>query len=315
MTLYSLSEVLNRIKLQQNVFFLVIVILFMILIVLVNIIVKSILKNLYGMLGTIRQVQMGDLNIRVENYGMDEMGELGSQFNVMLDKIQNLMEENINREVLAKNSEIRALQNQINAHFIYNVLESIKMMAEIDGEYEISDAITSLGKLLRYSMRWTSPLVTLEEELEYIKNYMDLINLRFDYRIHLAVHAPKIAYLQQIPKMSLQPIIENAIIHGVEELAEDATIYIKAYIKDGIMTIEITDTGRGMTPEQLDQLKKRIAGEIEVSGGSGNSIGLKNVQDRIQMTFGNEYGISVISKIDCFTKVIMKVPTYEGKGK
>ena len=225
------------------------------------------------------------------------------------------MVKSFQMEVLSQNSELRSLQNQINAHFIYNVLESIKMMAEIDEEYEISDAITSLGKLLRYSMRWTSPTVTLEEELEYIKNYLDLINLRFDYRINLAVHMPKVAYLQQIPKMSLQPIIENAIIHGVEELAEDATIYIKGFIKDDTMTIEITDSGRGMTLEEIQQLRRKIAGEVEVSGGSGNGIGLKNVQDRIQMTYGSQYGIDVVSKIGCFTKIIMRVPIYKGKVK
>ena len=314
-TLKSLDGVMKRNQFQRNIMLWVLLLGFTVMIIVVNMLVKSILRNFYNMLEIIRQVQLGDLNVRFENCGMDEVGELGNQFNVMLDRIENLMAENINREVLAKNSEIRALQNQINAHFIYNVLESIKMMAEIDEEYEISDAITSLGKLLRYSMRWTSPTVTLEEELEYIKNYLDLINLRFDYRINLAVHMPKVAYLQQIPKMSLQPIIENAIIHGVEELAEDATIYIKGFIKDDTMTIEITDSGRGMTLEEIQQLRRKIAGEVEVSGGSGNGIGLKNVQDRIQMTYGSQYGIDVVSKIGCFTKIIMRVPIYKGKVK
>ncbi|MCD7819940.1 MAG: histidine kinase, partial [Lachnospiraceae bacterium] len=99
----------------------------------------------------------------------------------MLDHINELMEDNIHREVLAKNAEIRSLQNQINAHFIYNVLESIKMMAEIEEKYEISDAVTRLGRLLRYNMYWKSGTMTVREEIEYIRNYIALMNLRFDY--------------------------------------------------------------------------------------------------------------------------------------
>ena len=246
--------------------------------------------------------------MRVEHTGSDEMGELGANINLMLDTIKRLMEENIDRELLMKNSEIRALQNQINAHFIYNVLESIKMMAEIDEEFAISDAITSLGKLLRYGMKWSTKNVTVKQEIDYIKNYLDLINLRFDYRINLALTIPDNIYNQQIPKMSLQPIIENAIYHGIEELAEDSSIYIKAIIEGKDYTIEITDSGRGMTEVEVKELQKKISGEIDVGGGSGNGIGLKNVQDRIQIAFGPNYGISVASKLNCYTKVMIKLP-------
>ena len=195
---------------------------------IINLLVNHVLKKFYEVLSTVRQVRNGNLDVRTREDGRnDEMGELAHQINRMLDEIQKLMDENIKREVLVKDSQIRALQNQINAHFIYNVLESIKMMAEMKEEYDISDAITSLGKLLRYSMKWTSETVLVSEELEYIKNYMALINLRFDYEIYLAVNIPEEIMGQRIPKMSLQPIIENAIIHGVEELADDTTIYIK----------------------------------------------------------------------------------------
>ena len=146
----------------------------------------------------------------------------------MLDNIQVLMREKIQQEVLVKNTEIKALQNQINAHFIYNVLESIKMMAEIDEKYEISDAITALGELLRYNLKWVSSNVTIREEVAYIRNYIRLMNLRYDFAIILSVNIDDDIYSQSIPKMSLQPIVENAILHGIAELGEDATIYIKS---------------------------------------------------------------------------------------
>lgn len=278
---------------------------------LVNGIVKHMLKQFYDILKSIRRVQAGDLDVRNENCGKDEMGELGSQINTMLDRIQKLMSDNINREVLVKNSEIRALQNQINAHFIYNVLETIKMMAEIDEEYAISDAITALGKMLRYSMRWISKNVKVNEELEYIRNYVKLMNLRFDYEIILSVNIPEEFMNQEIPKMSLQPIVENAILHGIEEVAEDTTIYIKAYRKGADWMIEITDSGKGMTEEQVNALKRKIAGQIEASGGSGNGIGLKNVQDRITIAFGEKYGLDIVSQLGCFTKVMVHLPYCE----
>ena len=210
------------------------------------------------------------------------------------------------------------IQNQINAHFIYNVLESIKMMAEIDEKYEISDAITALGNLLRYSMRWTSGNVTVENELDYIKNYLALINLRFDYEIYLSLNMPEIMLKQEIPKMSLQPIVENAIYHGIEQMAEDTNIYIKGQIEDGDCIIEITDAGKGMSEEEVRLLTQKINGEIEANGGSGNGIGLKNVQDRMKVKFGNQYGISIASKIDCFTKIQVRIPmihqTYKEEG-
>ncbi|MDD6155588.1 MAG: sensor histidine kinase [Lachnospiraceae bacterium] len=278
---------------------------------LVNGIVKHMLKQFYDILKSIRRVQAGDLDVRIENCGKDEMGELGSQINTMLDRIQKLMSDNINREVLVKNSEIRALQNQINAHFIYNVLETIKMMAEIDEEYAISDAITALGKMLRYSMRWISRNVKVNEELEYIRNYVKLMNLRFDYEIILSVNIPEEFMNQEIPKMSLQPIVENAILHGIEEVAEDTTIYIKAYRRGADWMIEITDSGKGMTEEQVNALKRKIAGQIEASGGSGNGIGLKNVQDRITIAFGEKYGLDIVSQLGCFTKVMLHLPYCE----
>lgn len=304
----DISGAIGKIRHMRNLFVLFAIAMIPLLVIGINAVVKSVLKQLYQMLKAIKEVQAGNLDVVIENCGTDEMGELGSQFNKMLSEIKHLMEDNLNRELLAKNSEIKALQNQINAHFIYNVLESIKMMAEIEEKYDISDAITTFGKLLRYSMRWTSGNVTVEEEINYIKNYLKLINLRFDYEIYLSLNIPEVVYKQQIPKMSLQPIVENAIYHGIEQMAEDTNIYIKGIINGEDCMIEITDAGKGMSEEEVVQLYKKIAGEIETSGGSGNGIGLKNVQDRIKMSFGDAYGIEIASKLGCYTKIRVRVP-------
>lgn len=308
----SLKEEFNGLHGNRNEFICVLLVSSIALAYLVNFVVSRLLARFYDILQSIREVQKGDLNVEIKDCGNDEMGELGSQINKMLERIRHLMEDNLNRELLVKNSEIRVLQNQINAHFIYNVLESIKMMAEIDEKYDISDAVTSLGKLLRYSMRWTSGNVTVEEELEYIRNYLALINLRFDYEIYLSLNMPDIILHQEIPKMTLQPIVENAIHHGIEQIAEDTNIYVKGMMEDGDCIIEITDAGKGMSEEKVEELHRRIHGEIEADEAEGNhkgnGIGLKNVQDRIQISFGEKYGIRIASKLGCYTKVQVRIP-------
>lgn len=304
----SMKSEMSRIAGIRARFLLLIGVFLIILIFIINYIVHRMLKQFYMILHSIRQVQKGDMNVVIEDCGKDEMGELGSQINIMLARLKRLMEDNLNREFLVKNSEIRALQNQINAHFIYNVLESIKMMAEIDEKYEISDAITALGKLLRYSMKWTSGNVTVEQEIDYIHNYLALINLRFDYEIYLSLNIPENIMIQEIPKMSLQPIVENSIYHGIEQMAKDTNIYIKGFQEDEDCIIEITDAGKGMSEEEVRRLYQKISGEIDSAGGSGNGIGLKNVQDRIRISFGPEYGLEFSSKPGMYTKVRVRVP-------
>ncbi len=304
----NITENIQKVYSTRNLFILGMAALMILLAVLTNQIVHGLLRQFYDILRSIRKVQNGDLDVVIENCGKDEMGELGTQINEMLHHIKELMDDNLKREMLAKNSEIRALQNQINAHFIYNVLESIKMMAEIHEEYDISDAVTALGKLLRYSMRWVSGNVLVEQELEYIKNYMALINLRYDYEIYLSLNMPELILKQEIPKMSLQPIIENAICHGIEEIAEDTSIYMKGFLDGNDCIIEITDNGKGMGEEDVEKLRLKIAGELDSNGGSGNGIGLKNVQDRIHIAFGSEYGIEIASKLGCYTKIVVRIP-------
>lgn len=312
-TVNGLQKEMENIKILRLQFIAIMAVIVCALVILIHFVVKGVLCRFYKILFSIREVQKGDLDVVIDDCGRDEMGELGTQINKMLERIKQLMNENIQRELLVKNSEIKALQNQINAHFIYNVLESIKMMAEIEEKYEISDAVTTLGKLLRYGMRWVSGNVTVKEEIEYIKNYLLLINLRFDYEIRLSIKMPDIIYEQEIPKMTLQPIVENAIYHGIEQLAEDSVIYVKGIVKENDCIIEITDAGRGMSEEELENLHKKIAGEIETSGGSGNGIGLKNVQDRIKLSFGENYGIDIASRLGCYTKIIVKIPLIKNR--
>lgn len=306
------DEKLGNISTRQFQVIVSMVLLFAAMILLINLTVNRLLRKFYETIKVVRTIQDGNIETRIPDLGTDEIGDLSRQINKMLDRIQDLMQENINREVLIKNTEIKALQNQINSHFIYNVLESIKMMAEIDEEYLISDAVTSLGELLRYNMKWVSHNVTVRDEINYIKNYIQLMNLRYDFEILLNIKIEPDIYKQEIPKMSLQPIVENAICHGIVENAEDAVIYIKAVSYQDRFEIAITDSGSGMTEEQLSKLEQKVQGKIETNGGAGNGIGLKNVQDRIRIQFGERYGLRFYSKEGCYTKVCVVLPLKQG---
>lgn len=274
---------------------------------------RRMLRGFYGAFDGIRAFANGDTGAVVEVAGEGEVAGFAREAGRLLDQLRQLIRDNIRRETQIQSAETRALQNQINAHFIYNVLEAIKMMAEIDEEYEIADAVTTLAKLLRYSMKLESGGVTVERELDYIQNYVTLMNLRFDYVISLRVDVPPELLGQKVPKISLQPIVENAVVHGAAVLAADTTITVKGALdrEHGRFSIQIIDEGRGMEVSDLARLHRQIAGEEPAPVGSGNGIGLSNVQTRIRMAFGAEYGIQVDSQAGRGTKVSVTLPYVE----
>lgn len=304
----SLKDVYEQIWTLQKLVIINVIILIGIVTILINKSTKIIFQNFYKILDVIQEIQKGNLDITLDDFGKGEIGELGRNIQTMSYNISKLMKEKVAQEIVVKDTEIKALQNQINAHFIYNVLESIKMMAEIEGIFEISDAITYLGKLLRYSMNWKSPKVKVKEELQYIQNYMALLNLRYDYEIDVNISLPDCILEEYIPKMSIQPIVENAIKHAIEEVAEDTTLYIKGKLLEEYFTIEVTDFGAGISREKVDQLKMKILDDTVEQQVSSNGIGLKNVQDRIRLCFGVEDGLEIVSKEGIFTKIIIKIP-------
>lgn len=272
--------------------------------------IRLVLKQLYQVL---ESIEFADgANVDIAESKRDEIALLDSGIRSMTERIQSLVSESVHRERMVRSAEIRALQNQINAHFIYNVLESIKMMAEIQGECDISDAIAALGKLLRYNMSWPSASVRVEEELAYIRNYIALTRLRREDEIHLSIHLPPELLKHPIPKMSLQPIVENAINHGMADLCRDASIEIigEARTIGGkpAFQIHITDSGCGMSPQALEQVRRHLAGLGDLPKAGGHGIGLKNVQDRLRLLFDEPCGLEIQSEQGVYTKVTITFP-------
>ncbi len=281
--------------------------------VAVSALTRRILRGFYRAFDGIRAFAAGDMEAKVEVAGEGEIAEFAREAGGLLEQLRRSLQDNLDRETQIQRAEIRALQNQINAHFIYNVLEAIKMMAEIDEKYEIADAVTTLGKLLRYSMKLEGGNVALSRELDYIRNYVALMNLRFDSVITLVIDVPEELMEQKLPKVSLQPIVENAVVHGAAALATDSTVRLRGEIdrQRKRFTISIADEGMGMDGGTLERLRRQISGEEPAQSRSGNGIGLKNVHDRIHLSFGEEYGLRVESSPGAGTTVLVDLPYRE----
>lgn len=307
----SLTALTYSIKKTRNSIIIIAIVVISILSAVTYIITSLILKKLRIIISTMHKVQDGDLDVDIPVWGGDELGELAHHFRKMLQNIKELISMVLRKQAVAKDAEIRALQSQINSHFIYNVLESIKMMAEIEGQHEISDSITSLGKLMRYSMNWEHHYVELKHELNYIKNYIALSNMRYDNETKLEIDVPIELRNYKIPKMSIQPLVENAIKHGINPKDTDGTIQIRAYIRDQTVLIEVTDDGVGISSDELNILQQSIRDNMEVgqedkAGKKG--IGLGNVNERIQLFYGTDYDLNIKSEKDMYTTVTLELP-------
>jgi len=311
--LYRISSaniMVNRLDKVRNYILLGIGMGIIILSFMVYFIISILMKKLKKIIGFMRKVQDGDLDIDIPVYGNDEMGELSYHFRKMMVKVKKLITVIVQKQIAVKEAELKALQSQINKHFIYNVLEAVNMLAESHHEYEISEIITSLGRLMRYNMNWDKQYVMLEEEIENTKNYVNLMNARYGnlFTLELDIDAPLLKH--EVLRMLVQPIVENAVVHGFEKKGQGGLISISACIRDNAMFVIISDNGTGMDKETLGKLRRDIepgnAGEHYQGGRTG--IGLKNVNTRIKLFYGKDYGLMIESEEDSFSSVTMKLP-------
>ena len=227
----------------------------------------------------------------------------------MTEQLRNQIEEIKKEQNLIADTEMKAMQNQINAHFIYNALETIKMQAVIAGESDVEESINVLGKLMHYCLRWRVHTVTLEEEVDYIRAYVYLLNIRNDYMISLETEIQPDYKSVIIPKMSLQPLVENAFYYAIEPLGKDAVIRVYTEDSDvyGRIWICVRDFGKGISKEKQEELKKYLEDDSYEKDTAG-SIGLKNIQQRLSMFCGKDYRIKIESAEGEGTLIKIPVP-------
>ncbi|GMQ56090.1 sensor histidine kinase [Vallitalea sediminicola] len=250
----------------------------------------------------INKVEQGDLTVRTEVHSNDEIGQLGDSLNNMISEMEVLIDKLVKEEQAKKEVELEALHAQINPHFLYNTLNTIKWMAKIQGNKSVSRAITALIKLLRISTNLGRDMITLGEEIDYVKNYIVIQKLRFNEAINLIYNIDSECLGLTVPKLFLQPIVENSIIYGIGDDNNDLNIEIKAFIMGEDLIIEITDDGPGIEDKILENIFKSTTDRNKFS-----KVGLNNVNQRIKLYCGSDYGLQIETKVGVGTLVRVKL--------
>ena len=245
-------------------------------------------------------VRDGRFDTRAEATTHDEVGELAEDFNVMAAEIQRLINEVYRVNLKEQEAEILLLQSQINPHFLYNTLETISMMAVERDRLDISDTVTKLGKMFRYSSAGTANRVPLVSELAFAENYMAIQALRLGNRIAFEVAVPEGFYRCLVPKLSIQPFVENVIDHGLEE--RPVRIRVTARQEGGDLVVSIRDDGKGLTASSAAALETRIRSPDEENaapapfGSIRRGVALRNIHHRIALLHGPLYGVSAFAE-------------------
>ena len=241
----------------------------------------------------------------------DEIGTLYNQYQTMLEENNRYIKSEYENKMILMDTQMKALESQINAHFLYNTLEAINSLAEIEGAEDISVMALALGDMFRYSIKTKGALVTLEKELAHVKNFVAIQQIRFDNGFRFEMDVPEDLYSCRILKLILQPLVENALYHGLLHCNAGSSIYLSARKENKIIYFTVKDDGVGMASETLEQLQKLLEEKPkfgELSQHANESIGLKNINARIRLYYGEDYGLSVKSEQRCGTTVQIKIP-------
>ena len=292
----------------SGVMILAVVITLIVTLLLLNRILTGVVKPLKKLEKYMVQVNPDNMDQRMEILTDDEIGHLSMKFNQMMDRIRNLKEQVIEEQEDKRKYELQALQAQINPHFLYNTLDSIIWMAETN-DSNIVAMTEALAKLFRISLNKGNEEISLERELEHVKNYLIIQSMRYADKFTYEISAePGVERCRTI-KLILQPIVENCIYHGIKKKRGTGKITIRAYRREQNLIIEVSDDGCGM-PEEI--CRKILSDEIESENISGSGIGVKNVNERIQLRFGKKYGLSYSSEEGVGTTVTYVLPYNEG---
>lgn len=268
---------------------------------------KSIYSPIKKLTKAIRKFGEGDLDIRVASKRTDELGKLSDNFNDMTTRMKKLIDSIEVQEKRKKETEIRFLQAQITPHFLYNTLNSIKSLARLGRGEDISNMVVALISLLRVSVSNTKEFITIEEELNYVKSYIKIMEYRYDKKINISYHLAEDIKDCGILKFIVQPIVENCIIHAFNETLSDCTIAITVYKKENDVILEISDNGVGTDKDSINQA---LYGDKESHLIKFNGIGIYNINERLKLNFGDKYGLVYNSIIGNGTTVQMRMPYF-----
>jgi two-component system sensor histidine kinase YesM len=284
-------------------------IILLIIVVFLSIVLSSkIARPIRSLELCMKKVEKGEFDIRADVYTSNEVGELSKTFNIMTSKIKELMNQNIKEQELKRKSELKALQSQINPHFLYNTLDSIIWMAESENKEEVILMTSSLAKLFRLSISKGNETISIKDEIEHIKSYLTIQKMRYKDKLDFKIDVDKNILKYRVLKIILQPLVENSIYHGIKNTLDTGLITIEGKKVENKIFLKVTDNGNGMTPDQVDSIfdKKKMKNK-----NTGSGVGVRNVNERIKLYFGNEYGLIYKSEIEVGTTVNVWLPVME----
>jgi two-component system sensor histidine kinase YesM len=258
------------------------------------------------------KVKNQDFDLIDATGGADEIGQLMSDFNSMTLRIKKLIQDVYEADIQKKNlelerkqAELNALQSQINPHFLFNTLESIRIRSLMKNETETADIVKSLSKTFRRMLVWGNDLITVRSEMEYIRDYLQIQKYRFAEKLNYEIYVPVEVMDYKISKMAIQPFIENSCVHGIEGKVGNGRITLTVKKADDKLEVLIEDDGCGIPPERLDEIRKSL---MQPGDLKGSNIGIRNVCNRLKLFYGNEFEFSIESVQDEGTQVYIKIP-------
>ncbi|MWC29587.1 cache domain-containing sensor histidine kinase [Paenibacillus sp. MMS18-CY102] len=282
-----MQQMLSPITNSRNLFYTSIAVLLVMSLAVVFIIYRSVQLPLLQLVRGTRRLSSGDFSVRLQPSGNNEFSLVLGRFNIMAQRIQELIENVYEEQLRRREATLKQLQSQIDPHFLYNCLFYIKNMARMKNEEAVVAMSLNLGEYFRYITRSENDLATVREELNMVSNYLKIQSLRLE-RMAYTIDVPEELLDQSISRLTLQPIIENAIIHGLEPQAEDGEIRIRGFYADGRCTLTVEDSGIGMSDDALGQLQQNLAKPLDGNMGCGTW----NVHQRLTYLFGEEAGLT-----------------------
>ena len=279
--------------------------LFLFLLAMINAFISDKISNPIKRLdGSVREIESGNLDVEIVPSGSYEVEHLGKSIKNMLGRIKVLMLDLVAEHNAKRKSEFDTLQSQINPHFLYNTLDIIVWMIENENSDKAVNIVTALAKFFRISLSKGKNIITVKDEVEHVRNYLMIQNMRFKNRFEYSIDVDEKVLSYSSLKLMLQPLVENAIYHGMEFMDGDGEIDVKVFKDDDSLYFTITDNGLGMSEDMVETLLSKDF----VPSKKGSGIGVKNVNERIKLYFGSEYGLKVESEPDEGTKITIHLP-------
>jgi len=297
------DDILNLAAFIKNITLAVMGIILFTAVLLSNLLATIVTTPLAELTDKVRQVKAGHLDVPFQAQFPEEIGVLNEGISQLLDRVRHLIEQVRLKQEQKRLAELDALQAQIKPHFLYNTLDSIKQLCEMGETKEAEAMVAALAKFFRISISSGREVITVAEELEHIRNYLVILKMRYTDQFDYEIRVDPDLYSCEIIKLTLQPLVENAIYHGIKEKRGKGRILIDGYVRDGRIILEVRDNGAGMAEETLERIR-----QMWRRGESGRGLGLANVARRLQLHYGPEYGLEIESTLGEGTCVRVQLP-------